>query len=84
MNDINKPKGNYLIQAWLVIVLALVYGGGLAGVQVTLGGKIAENKRNETYSVIPDLVPGAEKEQTEELIVTGKNNKEVKIYKAVV
>lgn len=76
-------KGNYIGQAWLVILLALIYGGGLAGVQIMLGEKIAENKKNETYSVIPDLVPGADKTKTEAIILTAKNGKEVLVYKAL-
>ena len=49
----------YLKQAWLVLALALVFGALLAGVQVWLGPKIEENKRNETFNQIPGLV-GAE------------------------
>ena len=62
MNETPK-HGGYLRQAWLVLLLALLYGAALAGVQTTLGPKIAENKRDETYGVIPTLVPGAAKEQ---------------------
>jgi len=52
-----KPeKGGYLRQAWLVILLALLYGAALAGVQTTLGPIIAENKRQETYRQIPKLI----------------------------
>jgi len=52
-----KPeKGGYLRQAWLVILLALLYGAALAGVQTTLGPIIAENKRQETYQQIPKLI----------------------------
>ena len=46
----------YLKQAWLVLVLALVFGGLLSGVQFWLGPKIEENKRNETFDQIPGLV----------------------------
>jgi len=74
-------RGGYLRQAWLVIVLALVYGGGLAAVQTTLSGKIAENKKAETYDVIPDLVPGGDKERTEELLVQGADGKDARVYK---
>ena len=76
-------KGNYIGQGWLVILLALIYGGGLAGVQIMLGEKITENKKNETYSVIPELVPGADKTKTEGLMLTGKNGKEALVYKAL-
>jgi len=52
-------KDNYIVQAWLVIVLGLVFGGVLAGVQVQLSGRIAANKLAETLDQIPALVPGA-------------------------
>lgn len=51
-----KPSSNPLAQAWLVLVLAILYGGGLAFVNSTLSPKIAENIKNETYSLIPELV----------------------------
>ena len=70
-------QGGYLRQAWLVIVLALVYGAALAGVQTTLGPRIAENKRNETYGVIPTLVPGADAAKTEEMFVTGADGQSI-------
>ncbi len=81
MNKTPK-KGNYIGQAWLVILLALLYGGALAGVQTTLGPKIEENKRNETYDVIPRLVEGADKTKTVEVAVTGANGKPLRIYQA--
>lgn len=49
-------KDSYIGQAWLVLLLSLAFGGLLAGVQATLGPKIAKNKRNETYDQIPALV----------------------------
>jgi len=55
MNEEAK-QGSYVGQAWLVILLALLYGGALAGVETTLRPLIEENRRNETYSKIPGLV----------------------------
>jgi electron transport complex protein RnfG len=75
-------KTSYIGQAWLVIVLAFCFGAALALVHTTLGPRIAENKRNETYSVIPILVPGADRDMTEELIVEGRSGREVRVYKA--
>jgi electron transport complex protein RnfG len=49
-----------LSQAWLVLLLAILYGGGLAFVNTTLSPLIAENIRNETYSLIPELVGNPE------------------------
>jgi electron transport complex protein RnfG len=69
-------KGGYVGQAWLVILLALLYGGGLAGVQNALSGKIEANKKAETYSVIPELVAGADPDRTDEIVVRGENDKE--------
>lgn len=76
-----SKSGQYIAQAWLVILLAILYGGGLAGVQVALSGRIAENKRNETYGVIPELVPGASKENTEELVLRNQAGNDVRVYK---
>ncbi len=49
-------KSNYLVQAWLVIVLAVGFGISLAGVQLALGPVIEQNKLNETLERIPELV----------------------------
>ena len=73
-------KTNYLGQAWLVIVLAVFYGGALATVQTALSGKIAENKKRETYDVIPALVPGAEVSKTAEVVLEGEDGDEVWAY----
>jgi electron transport complex protein RnfG len=78
----NASTGNYIGQAWLVILLALVYGGALAGVHVGVSGRILENKRNETYDQIPQLVPGAVKDQTKEHVVEGMNGKTSVVYEA--
>ena len=67
-------------QAWLVILLAFAYGGALAGVQTALAPRVNENKRQETYDVIPSLVPGADKEQTVEVIVQVEGRDE-RVYK---
>jgi electron transport complex protein RnfG len=69
-----------LREAWLVIVLALAYGGALAGVQTALAPRINDNKRQETYDVIPLLVPGADKEQTVEIRVEADGKSE-RVYK---
>jgi len=77
-----KPL-TYISEAWLVIVLALAFGGALAAVHQTLAPIIAENKRNETYNEIPKLVPGAVKEETIELVVAGADGKQVQVYRAM-
>jgi Na+-translocating ferredoxin:NAD+ oxidoreductase subunit G len=60
-------KNSYFAQGWLVIVAALLFGGGLAAVQVTLNEKIAANKLAETLDQIPHLVPGAQQGKEEEI-----------------
>jgi len=88
MDDQPKPKG-YLGQAWLVILLSLVYGGALAGVETALRETIAENKRKETYGRIPVLVPGADGDKTREVnradqvIVAGADGNRQRVYLAV-
>jgi electron transport complex protein RnfG len=58
-----------LRSAWLILVLALAYGAALAGVQTALAPRVQYNKRQQTYSAIPELVPGAAREKTLELLV---------------
>lgn len=50
-------KNSNLVQAWLVLLLALCFGSALAAVQVNLSGIIAANKLNETLDRAPGLVP---------------------------
>ena len=58
-----------LVQAWLVLTLALFFGASLAGVQATLGPKIEANKQNETLDKVPELVWGTAVDATDPSIV---------------
>jgi electron transport complex protein RnfG len=49
-------RDNHLFQAWLVLMLAIVFGTCLAAVHVNLSDKIAENKLNESLDRIPGLI----------------------------
>ena len=61
----DTPKPNYLVQAWLVLMLATGFGAAMAGVHLALNEGIQANKRNETYDQIPRLIPGASKDHVE-------------------
>ena len=61
----DTPKANYLVQAWLVLMLATSFGAAMAGVHLALNDGIQANKRNETYDQIPRLIPGASKDRVE-------------------
>jgi len=52
-------KNSHLAQAWLILVLALIFGAALAAVQVNLSQIIRNNKLKETLERIPELVRGA-------------------------
>ena len=58
-------KNSYIGQAWLVIVLAICFGGALAGVETALRPRIEANQRALTLDQIPELVPGAVKPEEE-------------------
>ncbi|MBN1586064.1 MAG: FMN-binding protein [Candidatus Omnitrophica bacterium] len=58
MKKLNTGLG-YLKQAWLVLVLALVFGMALANVQAALGPRIEQNKLDEALEQVPLLVRGA-------------------------
>ncbi len=49
-------KDNKIVQAWLVLLLAVLFGGALSGVQMTLGPAIEANKINETRQKVPELL----------------------------
>lgn len=49
---------SFILQAWLGIVLAILFGAALAVVQAAWGPKIEANKINETKSKVPELVLG--------------------------
>ena len=83
-------KSSNLVQAWLVLVLAVGFGVCLAGVQLVLGPVIEGNKLNETLEQVPELVLGkflaakmASEEQTLEIVprqLTVKKPDRVKFY----
>lgn len=54
-------KDSNLFQAWLVLILATVFGTALAGIQAKLGPVIEENKIRETMEKIPALVLGEDR-----------------------
>jgi electron transport complex protein RnfG len=51
-------KKSNLAQAWLVLLLATLFGTALAGIQAKLGPVIEANKIKETMAKIPVLVLG--------------------------
>ncbi len=57
-------KQNNIVQAWLVLLLALCFGSALAAVHVTLAPTIENNKISETKEKVPELVLGVEQAQT--------------------
>ena len=57
----NFFRDSSLGQAWLVLIMAIVFGALLALVQITLSPKIAANMQAETFSAVPVLVYGENK-----------------------
>ena len=50
----------HLLDGWLILVLALVFGSGLTAIQQTLGPIIKQNQKDKTYNRIPMLTLGAD------------------------
>lgn len=76
-------RESYIGQAWLVILLGALYGAALAGVETTLGPRIAQNKRGEIYQVIPQLVADADEANTVEMLVDAGDGRQMLVYKAM-
>lgn len=55
----SEKKINYLADGWLILLLAVLFGCALAAVQAGLQPIINQNKLNETFGKVPELVPGA-------------------------
>jgi len=62
-------RESYLGQAWLVLILSLVFGGTLAGVHVGLQDRIEANLRAETLSRIPGLILGSRLDEAEVVLL---------------
>ncbi|MBF0451409.1 MAG: FMN-binding protein [Candidatus Magnetomorum sp.] len=60
-STLDRIRNNYIVQAWLVLILALCFGASLAGIQLALGPLIEANKINETLQKVPKMVLGVEK-----------------------
>lgn len=67
-----RPTGNVLLQAWLVLALAAVFGTGLAALQFALGPIIAQNRLNDTMAQIPELVPGSTQGRPDDTVIPGR------------
>jgi electron transport complex protein RnfG len=55
---VTSHRESFLAQSWLVLLLALIFGGTLAGVHVGLAARIEANRRAETLARIPELILG--------------------------
>jgi electron transport complex protein RnfG len=58
MPDMKSIFETNLGQAWLVLLLAIIFGSSLAGVQAALGPRIEENKLRETLEKVPVVILG--------------------------
>ncbi len=71
VEETGRKKQGLLGQAWLILLLALLFGSSLAGVEIALKPRIERNKRNETFGQIPVLVQGGSARKSREERVGG-------------
>ncbi|ETR70778.1 MAG: electron transport complex protein RnfG [Candidatus Magnetoglobus multicellularis str. Araruama] len=62
-STLDRIRNNYVVQAWLVLILAICFGGSLAAMQLALGPLIEANKINETLQKVPEMLLGPQKAQ---------------------
>ena len=83
MKDSKHGLLHFVSEAWLVILLALVFGTALAAVEIILKPRILENIRQKTLQQVPLLFSKIDQPQVEEMLVTDSNNREVTILKVI-
>lgn len=66
------PKGNIIATAWLVILLSVIFGASLSGIEIWLSPIIEQNKLNEALAQIPNLVKGSVKGAKDEKTIPGR------------
>lgn len=74
----DTPKGGlgtYVSQAWLILLLAIVFGCALAGVELALKDRIAQNKLEKTKREIPTFFASADVDKASQVEVTDENGK---------
>jgi electron transport complex protein RnfG len=64
------PQGHALAEAWLVLLLSVVFAIALAGVELGLGG--GQGDLELALNEVPSLVPGAESGEPDEKAVEGR------------
>lgn len=73
LSTLERLRQNNILQAWLVLTLAICFGAALAGIHVWLSPRIEQNKINETLEKVPELVLGAKR--AEKMAEAGKSLK---------
>jgi len=63
MEKWSRLRNSNLFQAWLVLLLSLVFGMSLASVEIALKPRIQANKIKETMEKIPGVVLGSDRAQ---------------------
>ncbi len=73
---------HFISQAWLVILLAMIFGGALAGIEIALKDRIAQNKLEKTLRQVPTIFEGAPQDKAEpvEMTIGGKKQTVYKVH----
>jgi len=58
----------YIRQGWLVLLLAMAFGGSLAGVHIGLMDRIESNKKLEILKRVPQLVLGYDEVESKKIV----------------
>jgi electron transport complex protein RnfG len=74
----------FISQAWLIILLGLIFGTALAAVEIMLKPRILENKRQKMLNEIPKLFSTISHPEVEEKEVSLPNGKTAKLLKITV
>ncbi len=83
----DTPKGGlvtYVSQAWLILLLSVIFGCALAGVELALKDRIAQNKLNKTKGRIPEFFKSADTKKSVQIDAMNAEGQPIaKVWKIV-
>ncbi|RMD73251.1 MAG: FMN-binding protein [Lentisphaerae bacterium] len=81
MSEVKKAGiVHYLVDGWLVILLAILFGGTLAGVDIAWRDRILANRKQKMLRAIARIFPQSDLKRSREVKITGPEGKKLTVW----